>query len=75
MEEVARSLGRTSRQVFFSVTLRQIRPAALAGGLLVALYVLSDFGAVSLMRYDAFTLGIYTSYRATFDRTPPRSSA
>jgi iron(III) transport system permease protein len=70
VEEVSRALGRTSTQTFFSVTLRQIRPAATAGGLLVALYVLSDFGAVSLMRYEAFTLGIYTSYRATFDRTP-----
>jgi iron(III) transport system permease protein len=70
VEEVARSLGRTSAQTFFSVTLRQVRPAATAGGLLVALYALSDFGAVSLMRYEAFTLGIYTSYRATFDRTP-----
>lgn len=70
VEEVARSLGRTAAQTFTSVTLRQIRPAATAGGLLVALYVLSDFGAVSLMRFDAFTLGIYTSYRATFDRTP-----
>ena len=36
------------------------RPRAAA--LLVALYVLSDFGAVSLMRYDAFTRVIYTSY-------------
>lgn len=70
VEEVARSLGRTSAQTFLSVTLRQIRPAATAGGLLVALYVLSDFGAVSLMRFEAFTLGIYTSYRGTFDRTP-----
>ncbi|ONF64087.1 iron ABC transporter permease [Amycolatopsis keratiniphila subsp. keratiniphila] len=70
VEEVARSLGRTSTRTFFSVTLRQIRPAATAGGLLVALYVLSDFGAVSLMRFEAFTLGIYTSYRGTFDRTP-----
>jgi iron(III) transport system permease protein len=70
VEEVARALGRTGAQTFFSVTLRQIRPAATAGGLLVALYVLSDFGAVSLMRFEAFTLGIYTSYRATFDRTP-----
>ncbi|HEX6356453.1 iron ABC transporter permease [Actinophytocola sp.] len=70
VEEVARALGRTSGQAFLSVTLRQIRPAATAGGLLVALYVLSDFGAVSLMRFEAFTLGIYTSYRATFDRTP-----
>ncbi|XVV01094.1 ABC transporter permease [Actinosynnema sp. CA-248983] len=70
VEEVARSLGRGRGRTFVSVTLRQVRPAATAGGLLVALYVLSDFGAVSLMRYEAFTLGIYTSYRATFDRTP-----
>ncbi|MCE7012163.1 iron ABC transporter permease [Kibdelosporangium philippinense] len=70
MEEVARSLGKTRWQTFVLVTLRQIRPAATAGGLLVALYALSDFGAVSLMRYEAFTMGIYTSYRATFDRTP-----
>ncbi|MFC0106428.1 ABC transporter permease [Kibdelosporangium aridum] len=70
MEEVARSLGKTRSQTFVLVTLRQIRPAATAGGLLVALYALSDFGAVSLMRYEAFTMGIYTSYRATFDRTP-----
>ncbi len=48
----------------------QLRPAAAHGGLLVALYVLSDFGAVSLMRYDTFTRGIYTSYQASFDRTP-----
>jgi iron(III) transport system permease protein len=70
VEEVARSLGRTSWQTFATVTVPQVRPAATAGGLLVALYVLSDFGAVSLMRYEAFTLGIYTSYRASFDRTP-----
>lgn len=70
LEEVSRSLGKDSLQTFVQVTLRQVRPAALAGGLLVALYVLSDFGAVSLMRYDAFTLGIYNSYRASFDRTP-----
>lgn len=70
LEEVSRSLGKGSVRTFALVTLRQVRPAALAGGLLAALYVLSDFGAVSLMRYEAFTLGIYTSYRASFDRTP-----
>jgi iron(III) transport system permease protein len=69
-EEVARSLGHPPVRVLLGVTLRRVWPSATAGGLLVALYVLSDFGAVSLMRYDAFTLGIYTSYRATFDRTP-----
>ncbi|PXY28398.1 iron ABC transporter permease [Prauserella muralis] len=70
LEEVARTLGRSAPRTFALVTLRQVRPAATAGGLLVALYVLSDFGAVSLLRYDAFTTGIFTSYQATFDRTP-----
>ncbi len=69
VEEVARSLGRTPWQVFREVTLRQVRPAAAAGGLLVALYALSDFGAVSILRYDTFTRVIHAAYRASFDRT------
>ncbi|MGW0698552.1 ABC transporter permease [Streptomyces sp. NPDC002867] len=69
-EEVARSLGTGPLRTFVRVTLPQVRPAAAGGSVLVALYVLSDFGAVSLMRYDTFTRGIYTSYRASFDRTP-----
>ena len=70
LEEVARGLGRSPLATFGTVTLRQVRPAAAGGALLVGLYVLSDFGAVSLMRYDAFTRVIYTSYKASFDRTP-----
>lgn len=66
MEEVALSLGR--RRI--AVVLRQLRPSAAAGGLLVAMYVLAEFGAVSIMRFDVFTTQIYTSYRASFDRTP-----
>ena len=69
-EEVARSLGLSPWQAFRRATLPQLRPAMAAGGLLVALYALSDFGAVSIMRFDAFTRVIYTSYRASFDRTP-----
>ena len=69
-EDVARSLGRGPVVTFVSVTLRQVRPAAVAGGLLVALYVLSDFGAVALLRLDTFTRVIYTSYRAGFDPVP-----
>lgn len=69
-EEVARSLGRGPCQVFVTVTLRQIRPAAAAGGLLVALYVLSDFGSVEILRYDVFTRVIFNSYRSSFDPTP-----
>jgi iron(III) transport system permease protein len=69
MEEVARSLGRSPRRAFVEATLPQVWPAAAAGSLLVALYVLSDFGAVALFRVDAFTRVIYASYRASFDRT------
>jgi iron(III) transport system permease protein len=66
-EEVARSLGRSSRAVLFGVTLRQCRAAIAAGGLLVGLYVLSDFGAVGTMRYESFTWVIYGAYRAGFN--------
>ena len=52
------------------MTLPSLRPSIAAGGLLVALYTLSDFGAVSLMQYDALTRVIYLQYRALFDRTP-----
>ncbi|HEU0214008.1 MAG TPA: iron ABC transporter permease [Jiangellaceae bacterium] len=69
LEEVARSLGRGRVATFFAVTLRQVRPAAAVGALLVALYVLSDFGAVAILRYDVFTRVIYTSYRSSFDGT------
>lgn len=68
-EEVARSLGRGPFATFTSVTLRQIRPAVAAGGLLVALYVLSDFGAVSIVRVEVFTRAIFTSINLGFDRT------
>ena len=52
------------------VTVPALRPAGGLGALLVALYTLSDFGVVSLMRYDALTRAIYVQYRSLFDRAP-----
>lgn len=69
-EDVARSLGRGPAAVLMTVTLRQVRPAVASGALLVALYVLADFGAVATLRLDTFTRVIYTSYRAGFDPLP-----
>lgn len=66
-EEVARSLGWRPGSVLLRLTLRQIRPAISAGALLVALYVLSDFGAVATMRYEVFTWVIYGAYNAGFN--------
>lgn len=66
-DEVARSLGLTGTAVLVRITLRQARAAIAAGGLLVALYVISDFGAVAAMRYEAFTWVIYGAYRSGFN--------
>ncbi|WP_252436196.1 ABC transporter permease [Pseudonocardia humida] len=68
-EDVARTLGRGPVATFRAVTLPQVLPAALAGTLLVALYTLSDFGAVALLRYDVFTWAIRAAYEGTFDRS------
>ncbi len=69
IEEAARSLGKGPMETFFRVVLPQIRPAVAAGGLLVALYTLSDFGAVSILRFDSLSRVIYIQYTGTFDRS------
>lgn len=68
LEESARSLGYGSGEVFFRVILPQLRPAYLAGALLVGLHVLGDFGVVSLMRFQTFSYAIYLQYASAFDR-------
>ncbi len=70
LAETARSLGSSRRQVVKRITIPLVAPTLTSGALLVGLYVLSDFGAVSLMRYDTLTQGVYLSYVGSFDRTP-----
>ena len=69
LEESARGLGAGPLSAFFRVTLPQLRPAIGSGSLLVALYTLSDFGAVSLLRYETFTWAIYQQYQSALDRS------
>jgi iron(III) transport system permease protein len=69
LEETSRSLGVGRGATFRRVLLPQLRPAIYAGSLLIALYTLSDFGAVSILRFNTFTLSIYNAYRGLFDRT------
>ncbi len=68
MEETARALGYGPWQVFRRVTWPHLRPPVAAGSLLVALYTLSDFGAVSILDYETFTWAIYVQYESLFDR-------
>lgn len=75
LEEASRVLGSGSWATFFRVILPQTRPALYGGTLLIILYTLSDFGAVSIVRYNTYTLAIYNAYRALFDRTIAASLA
>ncbi len=70
LEEAAAGLGAHTWRAFRTVALPQLRPSMGAAALLVGLYTLSDFGAVSLMRFDAFTRVIYAQYSGRLDRTP-----
>jgi iron(III) transport system permease protein len=72
-EEAARGLGRGRLGVLVGTTARLIAPALAGGTLLVGLYVLSDFGAVSLLRFDTFTTVIYAELAGSFD--PPGAAA
>ncbi|MQA76343.1 MAG: ABC transporter permease subunit [Solirubrobacterales bacterium] len=69
LEDAARAMGRGPLATFRTVVLPQLWPALAVGGLLVALFVMSDFGAVSIMRFDSFVREIYLSYKSAFDRT------
>lgn len=65
-EEVSRSLGQNGFVTFFKVIFPLLVPSIGASSILVFLYVLSDFGAVSMLRYVTFTSAIYYQ-RAGFD--------
>lgn len=69
LEEAGRCLGLGPLRSFVRVVLPQLRPAIAGGALLSALYTISDFGVVTLMRYDVFTRAVYVQYRSSFDRT------
>ena len=68
LQDAARNLGYGPWRTFFRITLPALRPGIVAGSLLVSLYVLSDFGAVSMLRYNTFTRAIYI-HSSNFDRS------
>jgi iron(III) transport system permease protein len=72
LEEAGRSLGQSRWKIFYRIILPQLRPALAGGMLLASLYALSDFGAVMVLRYNAFTRAIFISYENSFNT--PRAS-
>jgi len=69
LEEAARSLGQGRWSILTRVILPQLRPAFLSGFLIIALYVLGDFGVVALMRFETFSFAIYNQYSSAYDRS------
>ena len=67
LEESARMLGRSRRQVFWQVTLPLLKPTLLGSSLLVALHMLVEFGALSILRYQTFTTAIYQEFELEFN--------
>lgn len=66
--EVGRSLGLSKVAIFFRIILPQVRRSISAGALLSGLYVLSDFGAVSLLNVETLTVSISNLFKSSYDR-------
>src|SRR5690606_10482361 len=68
LEDAARSMGYNTKGVIRHVVIPQLKPAFWAGSLIIGLYVLGDFGAVSLMRFETFSYALFLQYSASYDR-------
>jgi iron(III) transport system permease protein len=68
-EEVARVSGVSRFATLWRVILPLMRPSIAAGLALVILYVVSDFGAVSLLRYQTLTYAVYQQMTGRSDNT------
>ena len=70
VEDAARSLGVNQFKVYTSVVIPRLKKPIIYSSLLVGLYVISDFGAVSLMRYSTVTKAIYAYYELSILSDP-----
>jgi iron(III) transport system permease protein len=67
IEDAAASLGLGPWRVFFRVVLPQLRLAILAGGLLVALHLLSEYGLFVMIRFDTFATAIVDQFQSAYN--------
>lgn len=65
--EAGRTLGLNKIEVFYKLAVPMIRPAVIAGLMLVAMETLSDFGAVDHFAISTFTTGIFRTWYGMYD--------
>lgn len=66
--EAGRSMGYSMLGAFRRITLPLLLPAIGSGAILSALYTLSDYGGVALMRHYTLTVSIMVNYQTSVDR-------
>ena len=69
MFEVGRTLGLSQKLIFLKLALPIVRPALIAGTMIVAMETLSDFGAVDHFAVSTFTTGIFRTWYGMYDLT------
>ncbi len=67
MKEASRLLGLSEVQLFYKLALPIMRPAVIAGVMLVIMETLSDFGAVDHFAIETFTTGIFRTWYGLYD--------
>ena len=65
----AKTMGATSKTIFFSIILPLTRPSILAASLLVAMECLSDFGTVYYFSINTLSTGLYKAWLGYGDMT------
>ena len=67
--DVGRTLGLSQVLIFIKLALPIVRPALIAGTMIVAMETLSDFGAVDHFAVSTFTTGIFRTWYGMYDLT------
>ena len=69
LEEVSLSLGKSPSYTFWHAIFPQLKPAMGSSLLLIALHMLVEFGAVSILNYQTFTTAIFQEYEMSFNNS------
>ena len=67
LEEVSLSLAKSHAYTFWRAIFPQLKPAIGSSVLLIALHMLVEFGAVSILNYQTFTTAIFQEYEMAFN--------